>query len=140
MGRWRHNLMWCMVLVLQDRGPTSSCLGMRDHLAALLVARMGSAGLRTSRSLALDLLAGTVEWRWSRDFVAFVPRRGRRGTGGVRWCRCFSSSVDEIGDAVEPLVVEVICWAVAQELPRHQQRRLLVYRTAADQRGRRRGR
>ena len=44
--------------------------------------------------------------------------RGRQRVGRRRRAPC---GADELGDAVEPLLVEVVDWAVAQELVCHNE-------------------
>jgi hypothetical protein len=60
------------------------------------------------------------EWR-AADRVACLRWWRRQRTGR---CWSFSSGVDELGDAVQPLFVEVVGRAVTQELTRHEQRGL----------------
>ena len=70
---------------------------------------------------------GWGRWRWPMSHVA----RGRRllRQHAVR-CGAVSGSTDELGDALEPLLVEVVDGAVAKELPRHEQSSLHVHQAA----------
>ena len=53
--------------------------------------------------------------------------RGRQRVGRRRIAPC---GADELGDAVEPLLIEVIDGAVAQELVRHEERGLCLHGSA----------
>ena len=46
------------------------------------------------------------------------------------WYRGAPCGADELGDAVEPAIVEVVDGAIAQEIARHKQRTLRVRRPA----------
>ena len=50
-------------------------------------------------------------------------RRARQRVGRRRGAPC---GADKLGDAVKPVLVEVVDWAVAQELVRHEERGLCV--------------
>ena len=113
MGCGRHHLLWGAVLVLLSGEHARFCLGARDHLAALLVARGGPAGLFAPWSLAPEPLAGAARWRWGQSAVVLVPRHGRRRARGMGRCGRLSGGVDELDDAVEPLIVEVVRRTVA---------------------------
>ena len=54
-------------------------------------------------------------------------RRARQRVGRCRGAPC---GADELGDAVEPVLVEVVDWAVAQELVRHEERGPRVHGSA----------
>ena len=49
--------------------------------------------------------------------IACGWRRVRQREGRRRGAPC---GADELGDAIEPLLVEVVDWAVAEDLPRHE--------------------
>jgi hypothetical protein len=57
--------------------------------------------------------------KWSAADRVACLRWWRRQRTGQRWS--FSSGVDELGDAVQPLFVEVVGRAVTQELACHEQ-------------------
>jgi len=59
--------------------------------------------------------------------VARGWRRVRQREGRRRGAPC---GADELGDAVEPVLVEVVDRAVAQELVRHEERGLRVHGSA----------
>ena len=54
------------------------------------------------------------------------------------WCRGLTGGVDELGDVGEPVIVEVVGRAIAQELACHKQRNLRVRRPVAGMRRQRR--
>ena len=60
--------------------------------------------------------------------VARGWRRARQRVGRRRGAPC---GADELGDAVEPLLVEVVDWAVAQELIRREERGPRLHGSAA---------
>ena len=62
-------------------------------------------------------------WRRSVSHVAHGWRRARQRVGRRRGAPC---GADELGDAVEPLLVEVVDGAVVQELTCQEQRGLRV--------------
>ena len=57
---------------------------------------------------------------------SFVARTGRGAVQREGWRRGAPSGTDELGDAVHLVLVEVVDRVVAQELTRHEQRRLRV--------------
>ena len=59
--------------------------------------------------------------------VARGWRRARQRVGQRRGAPC---GADEFGDAVEPVFVEVVDRAVAQELVRHEERGLCIHGSA----------
>ena len=60
--------------------------------------------------------------------VARGWRRARQGVGRSRGAPC---DVDKLSDAVKPVLVEVVDWAVAQELACHEQCGLRIRGCAA---------
>ena len=62
--------------------------------------------------------------------MSHITRGGRRTRQSVRRRRGAPCGVDELGDAVEPVLVEVVDRAVAQELVRHEERGLRVHGSA----------
>ena len=70
---------------------------------------------------ALALGAVLVQ-RWWRCFVSYVAHGWRRASQRVGQCRGAPCSADKLGDAVKPVLVEVVDWAVVQELVRHEER------------------
>ena len=58
--------------------------------------------------------------------MIYVSCSGRWLGQRARWCSRISGGADELGNAVELVLVEVIDQAVAQELARHEQRGLHV--------------
>ena len=70
----------------------------------------------TLMQLELRPKSGGHGWTWWRCPMSHVARSRQRAgqRSGV------SGGADELGDALEPLLVEVVDWAVAEELPRHE--------------------
>ena len=58
--------------------------------------------------------------------MGYVTRYWRRARQRERWYGGAPSGADELGDAVQPVLVEVIDRAIAQELACHEQCGLLV--------------
>ena len=66
-------------------------------------------------------------WRRSVSHIAHNRGRARQREG---WCRGAPCGADELGDAVQPVLVEVIDGAVVQELACHAQSGLHVHGSA----------
>ena len=102
-----------------------------DFLAASLFAR-GRRAWRVMPRGRAPWCQGTVLgqrwWRRAMSLVARGWRRVRQREGLRRGAPC---GVDELGDAVEPLLVEVVDGAVAQELVRHEERSPRLHGSAA---------
>ena len=108
----------------------------RDFLAASLFAR----GRRTWRITPWGrapwrqgAVLGQRWWRRAMSLVARGWRRGRQREGRRRGAPC---GADKLGDAVEPVLVEVVDRAVAQELVRHEEHGLRVHGSVASVRRR----
>ena len=56
--------------------------------------------------------------------MSYVTRSWRRVRQREGWRRGAPCGTDELGDEVEPVLVEVVDWTVAQELACHEQRGL----------------
>ena len=68
--------------------------------------------------------------------MSYVARSWRSARQREGWCGGAPSGADELGDAVQPVLVEVVDRAVAQELAFHEQRGLHVCGSAASVRRR----
>ena len=111
-----------MVATCWSRERPGSFLRARDFLAALLL----------PRSHLTERVPPKGHAPWSHGAFLWRRRPGRRrsfvacaGRGAVQrngWRRRAPCGVDELGDAVEPLLVEVVDGAVAQELVRLDER------------------
>ena len=105
---------------------TYSFLRMRDLLAALLLLRGRWTERVPSRGHA-PWGQGTFlrrrRWRCLQSCIARVGRRVMQQEGRRRGAPC---GADELGDASEPLFVEVVDGTVVQELTRQEQRGVRV--------------
>ena len=63
--------------------------------------------------------------------MSYVARIWGMARQRERWCGGVPSGTDKLGDAVQPVLVEVVDRAVAQELACHEQRGLRVRGGAA---------
>lgn len=63
--------------------------------------------------------------------VSHIARSRGRARQREGWCRRTPRGADELGDSVQPVLVEVVDRAVAQELACHEQRGLCVRGGAA---------
>ena len=93
-----------------------------DFLTASFFTRGRRARWITPRRRAPWCQVTVLGLRWWRHAMSPVARgwlRGRQGVGRRRRAPC---GADELGDAVEPLLIEVVDGAVTQELVRHDER------------------
>ena len=70
--------------------------------------------------------------RGRRRSVSHIARSRGRARQREGWCRRSPRGTDELGDAVQLVLVEVVDRAVAQELACHEQRSLCVRGGAAN--------
>ena len=131
---------------LAAEGPPDSFLlrawahDMADHTAGPRVLGRGhrldaeeAVVLRELRVSARGRRLGAEEAEALRELHRTQLEVGRQQEG---WCRRGSSGTDELGDAVQPALVEVVDHAVTQELACHEQRGLRVCGWAASMRRR----
>ena len=107
-----------------------SFLGTRVLLAALLLLRWWRTERVPSRGHALWGQGAFLRERRLGRPRSFLARTGRGVVQREGQSRGAPSGADELGDAGEPLVVEVVDGTVVQELPRQEQRRVRVLRSA----------
>ena len=104
-----------MVATCWSRERPGSFLRARDFLAALLLPRWHLTERVPPRGHAPWSHGAFLRRRRPGRRRSFVARAGRgavQRNGRRRRAPC---GADELGDAVEPLLVEVVDWAVAQE-------------------------
>ena len=112
LARWDRSV----VVTDRSREHSGSFLGARNLLAAPLLLRWRRTGWVPSRGHAPWGQGAFLRGRRLRRPRSFIARAGRgavqrEGRRGGAPC-----GADELGDAVEPLFVDVVDWAVAQEL------------------------
>lgn len=73
---------------------------------------------------------GALYRRWWRCPVSHVAHGRWLLRQQAGWHNGVFGGTDELGDALEPLHIEVVDWEVAEELPRHEQSSLRVRRAA----------
>ena len=114
------------ILTCWSREHASAFLGTRDFLAAPLLSHGRWMWWVSSRGRAPWSQGTFLGRRWQRHLLSCIThaRRRARQREGRRWrAPC---SADELGDASEPLLVEVVDGAVVQELTCQEQRGLCV--------------
>ena len=153
----RRHGKWCMALLrqailtwwcwkrwsvfLRTGNLLETSFFMRGHVV-LWVAPLGRASwskdvilmrgrLRRSLRRAPRREGAILVLRGRRRSVSHIARSRGRARQREGWCRRASSSADKLGDAVQPVLVEVINRAVTQELACHEQRGLCVRGCAA---------
>ena len=115
-----------MVATCWSRERPGIFLRARDFLAALLLLRWHLTERVPPKGHAPWSHGVFLERRWLVRPRSFVARAGRGAVQREGWCRGAPCGADELGDAVQPVLVEVVDWAVAQELACHEQRGLRV--------------
>ena len=116
----QHGVLACwnrsVVATGRSREHSGSFLGARDLLATLLLPRWRRTEWVPPRGHAPWGQGAFLRGRWLRRPRSFIARAGRGavqrdGRRGGTPC-----GADELGNAVEPLFVDIVDWAVAQEL------------------------
>ena len=118
------------ILAQQSEEWGSVLLRRRDFLTASFFARRRGTRQVTSWGRApwrQGAVLGQRWWRCSVSYVARSRRRVRRREGRRRGAPC---GADELGDAVELVLVEVVDRAIAQELVRHEEHGPCVHGSA----------
>ena len=104
------------VLTCWSRERSGSFSRARDLLAALLLPCWFLMGRVTPRGDAPWSQGAFLRGRRLRRPRSFIAREWRGAVQQERWRGGAPSGADEFGDSVEPFFVDVIDWAVAQEL------------------------
>ena len=98
------------------REHASTFLRARDLLAALFLLRGRSTQRVPPRSRAPWGQGAFLRGRQLRHPRSFIPRMGQGAVQLEGWRGGAPCGADELGDAVEPLFIDSVDWAVAQEL------------------------
>ena len=117
--RWRAVLPQQSVLARWREEQRSVFLWSRDFLTTSFFTRGHGTWRVASWSRAPWRQGAVLGQRWWRRSVSYVARSWRRARQREGRCRGAPCGVDELGDAVEPVLVEVVDRAVTQELVRH---------------------
>ena len=120
--RWRAVLPQQPVLARWRKERRSIFLWSRDFLTASFFTR-GRWTQRVASWIRAPWREGAVlGQRWWRCFTSCVARGWRRARQRVGQRRGAPCDADKLGDAVKPVLVEVVDWAVARELVHHEER------------------
>lgn len=135
-GKWRVAPLCQAILTWRCWERWSVFLRSGYFLAASFFPRGCPARRVVPRGRASWRQSAVLVQRWRRCSVSYVARSWRRARHREGWRGGAPSGADELGDAVQPVLVEVVDRAVAQELACHEQRGLRVYGSAASVRRR----
>ena len=116
-----------MVATCWSRERPGSLLRARDFLAALLLPRWHLTERVSPRGHAPWNLGAFLRRRRLGHPRIFVARAGRGTVQRDGRCRGAPCGTDELGDAVDPVLVEVVNRAVAQELICHEEQGMCVH-------------
>ena len=106
-GKWLKALPRQTILMWRCEERWSVLLWSRDFLTASFFS--GCLARRVAPwSLAPWLDYGVLLGRWRRCSLSYVTHGRRQVRQRARWCRRLSGGADELGDAVQPVLVEVV--------------------------------
>ena len=111
-----------VVMTDQSREHSGSFLGARNLLAALLLLRWRRTERVPPRCQAPWGEGAFLRGRRLRRPRSFIARAGRGAVQQDGRRRRAPCGANKLGDTVEPLFVDVVDWAVAQELVCHDER------------------
>ena len=126
LARWSRSA----VVIGRCGEHTGSFLGTRDLLAALLLLCWRRTERVPSRGHAPWGQGAFLRERQLRRPRSFLVRARQGAMQREGWSRGAPGGADELVDAGEPLVVEVVDGTVVQELSRQEQRGVRVHRSA----------
>ena len=114
-----------------EQGAPGQLLAARDFLAALLLSRWRLTERVLPRGRAPWGQGAFLRGRRLRRPRSFIARAWRGAVQREGWRRGAPSDADEFGDSVVPLFVDVVDWAVAQELVFRDERSSSLHGRAA---------
>ena len=120
---WRRDV----VMAHQCREHTSTFLGTRDFLAAPFLSRGRWTQWISSRGRAPWGQGAFLGRRWWRHLLLLASCAGWRARQREGWHGRAPCCADELGDAGEPILIEVVNGTIVQELTRQEQRNVHVH-------------